>query len=268
MNVSVTCALEAGERAPVVLRGSYRECIERASGLGYDAVELHLSNPQDVDRRKLRQDLDRNQMRISSLGTGPAYAKYGLSLSSEAESIRKQAVENIKNHINLAKDFGAVVIIGLIKGKKGECISEARYYERLDQSMKECIQAAEENGVVLVLELINRYESDVLNTIEEGMEYITRFHSNHIKLHIDSFHMNIEETDIGAAILKAGNRLGHVHIADSDRWYAGHGHFDFKTMIKALYEAGYQGVLAQESYCFPEQEAAAEKNIVNLKRYL
>lgn len=268
MELSVTCALEAGERVPVVLRGSYQECIKTASELGYDAVELHLSNPQDVDRGKLKQDLERNHMRLSSLGTGPAYSMYGLSLSSEAESIREKAIENIKSHIDLAKDFGAVVIIGLIKGKKGECSSEALYYERLDRSMKECLDAAEKNGVVLVLELINRYESDFLNTIEEGIEYISRFHSEYIKLHIDSFHMNIEEADIAASILKAGNLIGHVHIADSDRWYAGHGHFDFKTMVKALNEIGYQGVLSQESYCFPEPGTAAEENLTNLKKCL
>lgn len=265
MEFSVTCALETGEMTPVVLRGAYDECIKTAAKIGYDAVEIHTSDPQLIEPDVLRADLSRSHIRLSSLGTGPAYGKYGLSLSSEDDAIRQKAIKNIKSHIALAKNFGAVVILGLIKGLKKECSSEERYYELLDESMRECVAEAEKENVLLVFELINRYECDVLNTIEEGLEYIKRFHTNHIKLHIDSYHMNIEETDIPAAIIKAGNNIGHVHIADSDRWYAGHGHFEFGKMLDALEKTGYQRALALESFQFPEPTVAAKKNLEYLK---
>ena len=261
MKFSVTCALDTGEKTPVVLRGTYKECIETASRIGYDAVEIHTGDPQEIDPDVLKELLTRFHMKLSSIGTGPAYGNYGLSLSSEDEEIRQQAIAKIKDHIRLAKDFGAVVILGLIKGLKKDCCSQERYYELLDRSMRECITEAERENVLLVFEIINRYESDVLNTIEEGIDYIRRFDSDRIKLHIDSFHMNIEETDIPSAVIKAGKNIGHVHIADSDRWYAGHGHFDFAGMVDALKEIGYQGVLSLESYKFPEPEVAAARNL-------
>ncbi|PNV62317.1 sugar phosphate isomerase/epimerase [Clostridium sp. chh4-2] len=268
MKFSVTCALETGEKTPVVLRGDYKSCIETASEIGYDAVEIHTSDANTILLEGVEEELKRLHVGLSSIGTGPAYGKYGLSLSSENEDIRNRAVANIKDHIAVAKNFGAIVILGLIKGKKSECSSEEKYYELLDKSMRECISAAEKDNVLLVFEIINRYESDALNTIEEGLDYIKRFESENIKLHIDSFHMNIEETDIPAAIIKAGKNLGHVHIADSDRWYAGHGHFDFKSMLEALEEIGYQGVLSLESFKYPDPLEAAAKNLEHLNGML
>jgi sugar phosphate isomerase/epimerase len=119
------------------------------------------------------------------------------------------------------------------------------------------LPAARQGGVTLVLEALNRYESDYLNSIEECARFIERFDREHVKLHIDTFHMNIEEDHISRNILAAGRRIGHVHVADSNRGYPGSGHYNFAETIAALRRVGYQGALAVECLGLPTPEEAA-----------
>lgn len=87
--------------------------------------------------------------------------------------------------------------------------------------MEACIKEAERLGVLLAFEVIDRFESDWLNTVDEGLKLLDSFGSDALSLHLDTFHMNIEEPDCAESIRKAGKRIGHVHVADSDRWYPG-----------------------------------------------
>ena len=83
----------------------------------------------------------------------------------------------------------------------------------------------------------------------------------YVELHIDTYHMNIEEADIGAAIGAAGGYIGHVHLADSDRWYPGHGHYDFQETFQALKDIGYDGPVAIECSNFPNEDVCGEKGL-------
>lgn len=268
MKLAVTGALEAGQLAPIVLRGSYESLFGSASRIGYDGIEIHTDVPEQTDASVLKELAAKYGLVITALGTGGAYGKRHFFLASEEETVRGQAIDYIKAHIDLAEKLDCMVIIGLIKGKAMQCGSKEAYFEVLKDSLGTCVRYAEKHGVTLVLEMINRYESDVLNQIGEGMEYIRAFHSQNLKLHLDLFHMNIEERDIPQAIQKAKGIIGYVHAADSDRWYAGHGHYDFGATFAALEAAGYDGVISMESYSFPDPEISAAKSLETLRKLM
>ena len=111
--------------------------------------------------------------------------------------------------------------------------------------------------MLLAFEVIDRFESDWLNTVDEGLKLLDSFGSDALSLHLDTFHMNIEEPDCAESIRKAGKRIGHVHVADSDRWYPGHAHYDFASTFSALKEVGYERAVALESFLYPDPETAA-----------
>ena len=121
-----------------------------------------------------------------------------------------------------------------MKGLVKESTNRTEYERRPDGGVGGLSACGPASGVTLVLEAMNRYESDVLNTIEECVRTIEQFGSAHLKLHIDTYHMNIEEDRIGPNIIAAGKHIGHVHIADSNRGYPGTGHYDFAETIAAL----------------------------------
>ena len=268
MKLAVTGILRAREDAPLVFRGEYKDIIPKAAEIGYDAMELHIHDSLEVDRPKLKLIFDENGMKLSSIGTGSAYAQDGLNLASDNPNVRKRAIKRILDHIVTAKDYDAVVIIGLIKGLVSECRNLNSYNLNLKHSLTECLSIAEEKKVILGLEILNRYESENLNSIEEGLAFINEMGSDYLQLHLDTYHMNIEERNCAESIYKAKGKIGHVHIADSDRWYAGHGHYDFKETIKALKEVGYERALSVESFQYPTPEKSAKYSYEYLKGIL
>ena len=244
---------------PFVLRGDYEDSIKKAAELGFDAVEMHIRDPKTIDVESVIDACYENNINVSSIGTGLGYGLDGLSLTSPDDAIRHAAVQRIKDHISLGKELGAVIIIGLMKGLVDEKEGRDVCVKRLRQSMDECVAAAEEAEVLLVFETINRYESNLFVTIEETLDFVKQFNSQYLKVHIDTYHMNIEERDLCESILKCKGWLGHVHIADSDRMYPGHAHVPFDAMFESLNKIDYKGYLAVECLALPSPEACAQK---------
>jgi 5-keto-L-gluconate epimerase len=258
MKLAVTMVKEASAQAPLVLRGAYTDSIRKAAQIGYDAVELHVADPAEVSVGEIRAACDTTGMAMSSIGTGLAWVRDGLGLTGRDADARSRATTRLQNFIRLSAEFGSVVIVGLMKGLVKESANRTEYEGRLTEALDACLPVAQESGVTLVLEAMNRYESDMLNTIEECVHSIEQFGSAHLKLHIDTYHMNIEEDRIGRNIIAAGKHIGHVHIADSNRGYPGTGHYDFAETISALKAVGYEGALAVECLAQPTPELAAQ----------
>jgi sugar phosphate isomerase/epimerase len=257
MKLAVTMVKEAAAQAPLVLRGDYAGAIHQAAQIGYGAVELHVPDPSEVNVREIREVCDASGMTVSSIGTGLAQVRDGLTLTHRDERVRQRALARLQNFVCLGGELSSVVIVGLIKGNVRDCIDRSIYERHLTEALDACLGMARESEVTLVLEAMNRYESDTLNTIEECVRYIERFDSEHLKLHIDTYHMNIEEDQIGRNIVAAGRHIGHVHIADSNRGYPGLGHYNFAETIAALKTAGYSSTLAVECLANPTPEQAA-----------
>ena len=268
MIASITAIEAASWHTPLVLRGGFEQTIADAARLGYEGIELHLKDSDALDHAALAAALKRHGVRLTSIGTGPSYSQDRVFLTHDDPMVRAAALGRMKGHIRLAAEHGAVVIIGLIKGQRRDVADVAAYDARLDEAMLALAREAEVRGVKLVFEVIDRFESDWLNTVEEGLEYIGRFGTDALALHLDTFHMNIEEPSLPGAIRAAAGHIGHVHVADSDRWYPSHAHYDFPETFRALHEVGYDGAVALESFLYPDPETAARISLEDIRPML
>jgi len=268
MKLSITIAKEAGENAPIVLRGSYIENIIKASKMGYDAVEIHVNDPKILDIKEIERTCKENNIVVSTIGTGMGYTIDGLSFTDPDSNMRQKAVARILDHIEVAKELDAKVIIGSMRGKVPKTNEYDKYQGYALDCFKKVMEDAERQGVIITLEAINRYETNFINNVSQGLKFIEKVGSDNLKLHIDTFHMNIEEKDLKESIKMAGATLGHVHFADSNRWYPGAGHLDFKAIISVLKEINYSGTIAFECLPFPTQKEAAIKGLKHVKQYV
>jgi sugar phosphate isomerase/epimerase len=119
--------------------------------------------------------------------------------------------------------------------------------------------------VQLVVESITRYISNYLNTVPETARYLRGLDQPNLKLHIDTHSMNIEDTDLSAAVLAGAAELGYVHFSDSNRRFPGAGNIDFKPMVKKLLDIGYDGIITSECLPWPDAETAARQGLAYMK---
>jgi sugar phosphate isomerase/epimerase len=156
--------------------------------------------------------------------------------------------------------------VGWVKGSVPKGGDREKYLDRLAKNLRILAAYGADRGVPLNLEVINRYETNILNTAEETLSFLDTHALNNCFVHLDSFHMGIEETDMSAAIGRCGSRIGYVHLADNTRGYPGSGSFDFRGILGALDEAGYGGWLSVECLPDPSGPLAAERAIAFLKK--
>jgi sugar phosphate isomerase/epimerase len=188
-----------------------------------------------------------------------------LSFTDIDSAIRKKAIERVKSHIPLAKKADALIIIGLVRGVPSKNVSEKQAEEWMIDAFKVCAAEAAKEGVRIVVEPLNRYETPLINTVKQGLELIEKVGAENLGLLLDTFHMNIEEPSIEESIRTCGNRIFHFHVADSNRWYPGAGHLHFKSILEALYTTGYTGFVSGEFMPDPEANISAQRAIEYLR---
>jgi sugar phosphate isomerase/epimerase len=225
-------------------------------------------DPREVALPELRRLLRGAAVEVSAIATGQACLADGLCLLARDDAIRAAAVERFRGQAALAASLGAVVILGGVRGRVAAASAgdKVRRTEVALESIGACVQAAVQAGARVVLEPLNRYETDFVNTVEEGLALIDQIGSPALGLLLDSFHMNIEEPLLPAAIHRAGDRLGYVHLADSNRLAPGLGHIDFVPVLEALEEVGYAGPIVAEILPIPDDETAARHAAEFLRR--
>lgn len=244
--------------APFVYEGDFVAGVGKARALGYDGVELHIANPQEVDADALQQALSEQHMRLTAIGTGRAYVNEGLSLSDPDSERRRAAVQRVEDFISLAGKFGAIVIIGCMRGNVDDPDNLPKTLEYLAESMKYLDQVAAQQSVYMVFEPINRYENNFLCSIQEVLQFVDSCQLKNTGVLIDTFHMNIEETDMLQAIAQCGDKLKYVHFSDSNRYYPGAGHTDMQAILHQLNVCSYCGTLSSEILPRPTKEEAAK----------
>ncbi|MGH2406293.1 MAG: 5-keto-L-gluconate epimerase [bacterium] len=266
MRLSLVISVEETGFGAVAQRGSWEQGIALARELGYDGVELAVRDPAAVDVARVGAALAAAELEAAAVGTGQAYLADGLSLSSPDEGIKARAIERVGNHLEFAARLGAPVIIGLLRGRieqeKGE--TDRRFIG----SLRQIVPVGERLGTRILIEPINRYETDYLNTLEEALDLIGRLGMQTVGVLADTFHMNIEEVSPAEALARSGTRLAHVHAADSNRRAPGWGHLDFSEIVSVLKEIGYDGYLSAEILPVPDPESAARQAIAHLRAIL
>ncbi len=266
MKLSLVVSVTETSFEAVPLRGEWRENIRTVASLGYEGVELALRDPGRVDAAALGQVVRDTGLAVAAVGTGQAYQQEGLSLTSEDPGIRRRAIDRVERHLDFAASFGAPVIVGLMCGRLsgGRRATDAR----LVDSLAQVLPRAEQAGVRLLLEPINRYETDYLMTMDHVLAVIDLASSPMLGVLADTFHMNIEEASIEAAVRRVATCLEHVHVADSNRQAPGRGHLDFAAILSVLTDVGYQGYLSAEILPLPDPESAAKLTLQYLRSLL
>jgi sugar phosphate isomerase/epimerase len=265
---SVTVSLVPETRGgPFVFWDDLPAACCKAKDLGFDAVEVFFSAADVVDAKWLRKLLDDHGLALAALGTGAGWVKARLHLCLPDAVARAKARAFIRSIIDLAGPLHAPAIIGSMQGRSGDGVDHATATGYLADALQELGEHARQYRVPLICEPLNRYETNMVNTVEAGLRLLKGLSTDNIVLLADLFHMNIEEVDIPAAIRAGGRRIGHVHFVDSNRRPAGLGHLPLAPIAGALHEIGYTGFASAEALPYPDANAAARQTINAFHQY-
>ena len=265
MKLSIVLSTQPAQFQAATYKGNLETNLAQIASLGYDGVELAIRDPKLIDLELLDGLVRKYSLSVPAIGTGQAWGEEGLSFTDPDSGVRYAAIERIKSHIPVAAHFGAVIIIGLLRGIVKPGVDHAQAMDWLVEALYECSAAAYKHAVGLALEPINRYETTLINNAAEGLDLIERVGATNFGLLLDTFHMNIEEADIEASIRACGERIFHFHVADSNRWYPGAGHLDFASILEVLFATDYKGWVSGEFLPQPDVATAARKSITNLR---
>jgi len=265
---AVTVSLvEEARGGPFVFWHDLPAACRAANALGFDAVEVFPPAPDAVDPDDLRTLLADNGLALAAVGTGAGWVKARLNLTLPDAAARSKARDFIRAIVDFAGPLGAPAIIGSMQGRSGAGVEPAAAMGHLAEALEDLGEHARQYGVPLLYEPLNRYETDLVNTVGAGVALLESLSTRNVLLLADLFHMNIEEADLPAAIRAGAGRIGHLHFVDSHRRAAGTGHLDFPPIVAALRQIGYDGYASAEAFPLPEPDAAARQTIEAFRRY-
>ena len=251
---------------------------------GFQTIEIPIEDPSHIDPAKVRAAADKAGLKIGSVCAcmGP-----GRDLRGSAAD-QKTAADYVRAIIDQAVVLGCPSVIGPIYSVVGligahDDAEKKKQFDLVVKNLKPLAKYAEKKGVTLCIEPLNRFETDFLNTCDQGLKLIKAVGSKAVKLHLDTFHMNIEEKNQATAILKAGKHLAHFHACGCDRGTPGGDHIEWKPIVAALKKAGYKGDVVIESFTTdvkviaraaaiwrkmePKRDDIAVKGLANLKKF-
>ena len=216
---------------------------------GFDSVEIAVENASDIDAVEVKKALDENNLICGSLC---AAMGQGRDLRGTEEE-QQGAIAYLKSLIDLMPILACPILVGPLYSMVGraEAVEEKQYalqWEIVVGHLKMLSEYAEKTGVQLAIEPLNRYETDFINTAEQAMKMVADVGSNALLVHLDSYHMNIEEKDPAQAIFLTGNKLGHFHACGSDRGTPGGDQTNWEKITAALSSINYNRSVVIESF--------------------
>jgi len=234
-----------------------RTTFERLARFGYDGIELK-GEVQEYDPREVKQLCREFSLDVLSIAGIYPWPTDERDLANPNPQVRDRAVKYLRDCVGFASSLGATLIIVVPSAVAkttpvGDFESEEEWEAAAEREWNYAVESvgtaatyAEEQEILLAVEPINRYETFLVNNVDQGLRFVSEVGSRAVKLHLDTFHMNIEEEDPAEAIRKAGELLINVHIADSNRQAVGYGHTDFGAIMEALKDIRYEKALALE----------------------
>lgn len=250
--------------------GSFEQKVRKATGLGYDGVELMVRDPAQIDIIDIESALTRSNLEVPQIVTGELFGADGLCLVTPDEEIARLAARRTKAVIALAARLGAMVNVGRLRGRLDWLGDLSDPWGLAVSKLREMADWAAEFGVKVTIEPINRYETDYIHTAQDAINFVEEIGRPNLGVMLDLFHMNIEDTSIEdslAETMECG-LLWHIHIADSNRRAPGRGHLDLGNIIDSLNRMGYQGYLSAELLPLPDPDSAARETIRYLSQFL
>ena len=239
--------------------------IKKVKKIGFDILEFQaqpLLEMTDEKIRSLKAMADDEGIELTySLGLDKKY-----DVSSLDESVRTGGVKYLQDIIRKMKIGGGTLLSGVSYagwGTPGVIMDDKRpYIEQSVKSMKDIIKVAEECGVTYCVEAVNRFETCIINTAKEALDYVAQIDSPNIGVLLDTYHMNIEESNIGDAIRMVGkDKLKNFHTGENNRTAPGRGHINWDEIFGALSEIGYEGRIVSEPFVMQGGEVGRDIHV-------
>jgi len=266
MRTAITlCQVPEAAAGPFVFHQPLAEGFALAKETGFDDVELFLPGPDAFSIDEIKALSQTHSLGIAAVGTGAGMVKHGLSLTDPSLNKRVAALDFLERMIAFGGQLGAPAILGSMQGKHGGEVPKDQALEWLADALHIAGKTAAKYNVPFIYEPLNRYETNLINRLADGADFIEANSLENIVLLADLFHMNIEEVDLAASLRAAGKHIGHVHYADSNRRAMGFGHTDPKPIIAALKEIHYTGHLSAEILPLPDPLTAAKQTIQSVR---
>ena len=250
---------------------------------GFDSIEIPVEDPSHIDPAHVKRELDRQGLVCGSVCAcmGPDRDLRGTPEQQET------GLAYMRKVLDQMVPLDCPSLIGPVYSAVGraDAVPPDEYKKQwatVVENLKQLCQYAAKRGKQVCLEPLNRFETDFINTCEQALKMVKAVGSPALKVHLDTFHMNIEQKNQAAAIRKAGKLLGHFHACGSDRGTPGGDHIDWPSIVKALKKVRYKGDVVIESFTTdvkviaraaaiwrkiePKRDDIAVKGLANLKR--
>lgn len=233
------------------------DLIPKLKIMGFDLIEVAVEDPGLVDTDKLKAALEEHDLGVVTCGAyGP-----GRNISSLDPVERQAAKDYLVWMIDAAEKLGSDVVNGPMysavgKDRLDDPADREQEWDFAVAGLGEMADYALEKGVKLAFEPLNRFETDLVNVVDQGLKLIEDVGASNLGFHLDTFHMHLEEKDTAAAIRKAGDRIFHFHACENDRGVPGTGQVAWGEVFEALVDVGYDGNIVIESFT-PEVKSIA-----------
>lgn len=230
--------------------------IDRAASLGFDLIEIPLMELEGVDPSSIKKRL--RDCAIGAVVSTVCDEKR--DPTGEDEQTRREGIDYLTACVYKAAEIGSSLLSGVIYsaiGRRIDCIPGDVYWERAAESLKEVSLSAQGCGVDIGIEPINRYESFLVNTAAQGLRLLRMIDEPNVKLHLDSYHMNIEEENFYDPTRKSAPFLCHYHLSESHRGTVGTGTVNWDDVFRGLADGRYEGVVGMESFAEVSSSMAA-----------
>lgn len=225
---------------------SISKAVTATATTGYDILELSLHNLENLDVERTARELKEADLGVvCSRGLA-----FDADISSDDPKVVERGARLVGESLDVTAHLGGSLLTGALYSAFGKAPHPVTAVGRRNAVavLRELSVEAGLLGVDSGIEVCNRYETNVVNTAREGLRLMDDIGAENVVLHLDSYHMNIEEDDFVRPILEAGERLGYVHIGENHRGYLGSGHINFGEMFHALADIGYTGPITFESF--------------------
>lgn len=223
--------------------------IEQIKSWGADMIELAVFEAEKVDATKLREALE-----AAGMDNCPVCGIFPPERDLRGTEAQQQSsLDHVGGLIDLATEIGSSIVAGPMYSCVGRCelyteAEKAQHSDLIAGNLEKLCAKAEKAGVTLCMEPLNRFETDCMNTLAQASAMIEKVGSPALKIHADTFHMNIEEANPAEAIRMAGDHVGHFHASGSHRGIPGTGHVDWSGIFGALKEINYSGDVCIETF--------------------
>ena len=212
--------------------------------LGLWGVELNITDPLTAEINIIREFLSKYDLNLSMYASGLTAKAFSLSLSSTNETNRQKAVQKIKEMTDVIASSDIGIIVGFFKGSKSDEPDKAK--TQFKRSLDELAPYVIRRQIPLIIEATNRYESSIANSLEEASDWVKEYNSKYLQILPDTYHMNIEESNLYDAFDSYSKYYTSIHLSDNNRFFPGFGAIDFSSILTHLKKSGFMGRLAIE----------------------